>query len=378
MYSYAFLSMLDDFLSQAATNINKENRVLIKVILACNLLGIDTPELAKKFATNEYLANALCISNDQLINIMNSVCLSYPDHLFSSRKINEKEMNIYEMVKDSLVSEWAERYKNFAISSGRCVESYRSFDDDDQFKRTFLSQQYVLGPKILDDFEIDDLNNEILEYAAYERTKDKAHIYGNGKLQRIWKLPEKIKWVDRLLQNKLIISTCDMYFDRETMHDKFYLTSFQANILYPGAVTSIWHRDANIIGLDPKWPVKINFGIPLIDLNKETGATEFKVGSHEISGSINALSLDSYCSTHAEAKRGTLNSWSGNIWHRSTVNSSKNPRVLILICFANSVLREQSQEESYAHFKINEQNYFDIEWFKRLSGGFQGIRHGII
>jgi len=160
----------------------------------------------------------------------------------------------------------------------------------------------------------------------------------------------------------------NIYFDRQTLHDKFYITSFQANILYPDAKASKWHKDNNLLDSSINLTLKYNIGIPLADLTDFNGATEFKESSEDASGP------DKANISKLRVTAGHFAGWSGNIVHRSSSNTSKQPRVLILICFVNSVFRDQCIEENYAEYKLVEENYHNARLFGRLLGVSQGCR----
>ena len=135
-------------------------------------------------------------------------------------------------------------------------------------------------------------------------------------------------------------------FARPTFHDLFYLSSFHANVLRPGAQPSVWHIDSAVPEPIPTWPIRGNVNLIIHDYDEFVGSTHVVPGSH-LSGEIPPKTWMGSDSARAiEAPKGSLVFWDGRIWHRSGANQSDRDRYALLGCFCSSVFRELSMEEN--------------------------------
>lgn len=138
----------------------------------------------------------------------------------------------------------------------------------------------------------------------------------------------------------------DYLFERDTLHDRYYLTSYHANILNPGAEAQILHVDAAVPEPLPHWIVRANSNILLQDYTSENGATEIVPGSHLFNRKPTSEDIKKFPLCSIEAKKGSLVVWHGHLWHRSGENRSKFPRAALLATFCASHFREMCLEEN--------------------------------
>ena len=55
----------------------------------------------------------------------------------------------------------------------------------------------------------------------------------------------------------------EFFFDRETLHQKYMLSSFQSNIIYPGGEEQQLHVDSSLSNPLPPWPIRLNINFLL-------------------------------------------------------------------------------------------------------------------
>jgi len=118
--------------------------------------------------------------------------------------------------------------------------------------------------------------------------------------------------------------------------------------------------------------------IPLDDIELKNGATEFIVDSNKNNLKLSSLEIENSEKFQLILKRGSLASWTGKLWHRSTTNSTAKPRVVLLIMFVASYIREAGAEENYYRGIQSLTKLSNQELFKQLIGYEQGKKKGMI
>ena len=78
------------------------------------------------------------------------------------------------------------------------------------------------------------------------------------------------------------VSALKRIFSRKTSHTLYSISSFQANILYPGAEKQKIHLDTPFPEPLPIWPIKINTINLLDDFTQFNGATMIAPRSHKL------------------------------------------------------------------------------------------------
>lgn len=219
---------------------------------------------------------------------------------------------------------------------------------------------YLVIPDVLDENFCDELNILTRHLAGYERNVlGRGYVYGSGKMQRVYSLISKDPVYQEILGNPIVECVMRHMFYRETFHDKYYLTSFHANLLEPDSENQIWHVDANVPEPLPSWIIRSNSNYITQDYTKDNGATEIIPGSHlwckkpnhqEAEEGVLGAEL-----AYIEAPKGSLAFWHGHLWHRSGRNSSSQTRVALLGAYAASHMREVSMEENpYLNLDLNQ------------------------
>lgn len=245
-------------------------------------------------------------------------------------------------------------------------------------KQQFEQDGFIVLKNIIGLNELAILNEAVEYLAKIELETGQAHLFSDdGKSQRIWNLLSKSKIFCDVIQHPLIIETMDWIFDRDTSHQKFFLSSFQASILYPGAEAIKWHLDTPIPEPHPLWAMKANTIWLLDDFTETNGATEVIPGTHKqlIRPKATDPSLDKQ-SQKVIAKAGDVLVTHGLLWHRGGHNQSKHKRKALFGSFAASYAREIANEENLAVVLDKQVVESASPTLKRMLGLDHGIKPG--
>ena len=241
-------------------------------------------------------------------------------------------------------------------------------------KNKFLRDGYLVINKFFNSKTTYKLSKFLKKIESKQDKEKKGYFYGKeNKFRRVYNLIGQDNFFSKtILDNKYLMALLNSIFDRNTLHDKFFLSSLQSNTLYSGAEKQIWHIDSNMPEPVPKWITRVQLAIALDDFKKNNGSTEIVPFSHKFAkhpkNKIPKFKKKILC------KKGSIIMWHGNLWHRSTENNSKNSRTAILCCFSNSVLRQVSAEDNYLRI-------IDRKKIKKLSDNTKnliGYNHGIL
>ena len=221
-----------------------------------------------------------------------------------------------------------------------------------------------------------EIRNIVHSLAETEKRYGDSYFYEfdkSGKTQRVWNLVNKHKEFRELLETSIIDKFMNYIFDRETRHQKYFLSSFQANILYSGAARQKLHIDTPFPEPLPPWPAKANSIWFLDDFTEANGATEYLPGSHKLSNKP-TKSDDKECDLmKACGPAGSVLITHGNLWHRAGGNNTSESRTALLCSFAASYAREIANEEDHS-IVINKEI---IDSFSPHLNTVLGIGHGI-
>ena len=241
----------------------------------------------------------------------------------------------------------------------------------------YVENGYVILSEFLDQTTVTKIRYVLANLSKLELENNKAHTYGNN-LQRIWNLLNKDLIFHEILLYKQLDLWMNAIFNRDTTHQKYYLSSYQANILHPGARKQILHVDTPIPEPIPPFPIKANCIVAIDQFTDNNGATEIIPKSH-----LNNLKPERNPNSDLENKlikvllpSGSLLITNGNLWHRSSDNNSKNSRHALLISFAASYAREIACEDDTVRFlSPNVKKIIDPKIFE-IIGGNHGIKNG--
>jgi ectoine hydroxylase-related dioxygenase (phytanoyl-CoA dioxygenase family) len=322
---------------------NYDFREIINFLVGIKFLEIDEDAALNLFKSNRYFINAVGIKllpNLQQVNIV--------------KKIKIKNTTIEEIVEDIVFF-----YKEFI------KPNLENGITDQQIK--FLDQNgYLIIENVLNKELCDELYNETLHLAINEKNSAAGgYFYGSGSLQRVYKILTKNKIYEQLITKNICHDVMRHIFHRENFHEKYYLTSFHANLLYPKAESQIWHIDSNVPNPIPAWIIRANSNFIIQDYFKDNGATQIIPFSHKFNRKpeVNEINENDYKPITLEASKGSVIFWLGNLWHRSGSNITNKPRIALLGGYCTSYFREMCMEENYY---INSENELTVELSKNI------------
>jgi ectoine hydroxylase-related dioxygenase (phytanoyl-CoA dioxygenase family) len=167
-------------------------------------------------------------------------------------------------------------------------------------------------------------------------------------------------------------------FDRDTKHQKFFLSSFQSTNVQPGATAQVLHIDTPVPDPLPLWEIKANSIWLLDDFTDSNGSTEVIPGSHKFGRRpVNSNLEDHKGLQKIIAPAGSLIIFSGYLWHRAGQNNSTANRRALLGSFASSAFREISSEEDIVRKSLLNPKFQIKSACWDLIGGNHGIKVGI-
>ena len=246
----------------------------------------------------------------------------------------------------------------------------------EQQKEKFEANGYLVIENFTTDIVATELRKLVIEMASFEEKSGEGYYYPfdkSGFTQRVWNLTNKSKKFRDLLELDELSEIMNYVFRRPTSHQLFHLSSFQANILHPGAERQKLHVDTPFPEPLPPWPAKANSIWLLDDFTNDNGATEVVPGSHKKSTKPTSEDDRSIKYIKVVAPRGSVLFTHGNLWHRAGRNQSSKPRIGLLCSFAASYMKEIASEEDQA-LVISQEVKSNAS--KRLSA-ILGLGHGI-
>lgn len=197
----------------------------------------------------------------------------------------------------------------------------------------------------------------LIELAAKEAELGVACLYENlpskngniinslSRCQRVWNILNKSELFHALPLSSLHRDTMRYIFKRPTEHELYKISSFQANILKPGAPQQKIHIDSPLPDPQPSWQIKANTITLLDDFTQFNGGTMVVPGSHRYLRKPIGTSeeLDQLVSIIAPV--GTTIVTLGGLWHASGSNQSNHSRVVILGSYCASYCIDIAFEE---------------------------------
>jgi len=253
------------------------------------------------------------------------------------------------------------RFKYVALDVAEAMNFYHSFG-------------FIVIEDFLTQDTVSTVKNIIASLHSQEVEKNYAYKYAEN-VDRVWNLVNKHILFSDLITSPLIATLMDAIFDRDTLHQKFFLSSFQATFLRTGAKPQALHIDTPVPNPLPPWEIKANTIWLLDEFTDVNGATEIIPGSHK----YGRRPVDSDLEDHSGLKKiqapaGSLIVASGYLWHRAGANQSQGDRTALLGSFASSAFREISSEEDIVRRSYEAKSFQMSDECWRLSGGLHGIK----
>ena len=247
-----------------------------------------------------------------------------------------------------------------------------------ELQASFNDDGYYVWREAISVERTQNLRELVLEMAAYEREIGEDYQYPfdpTGLTQRVWNLTNKNKKFTALLEIRTLAIMMDFIFKRPTSHQLYHLSSFQANILNPGASKQKLHIDTPFPEPIPPWPAKANSIWCLDDFTPFNGATEVIPGSHKFDHKPTQAHHD-IDATPVTAPKGSIIFTHGNLWHRAGANKTRQPRVALLCSFAASFMKEIASEEDQSLVIGEDVKQGASDQLRAILGVGHGIKEG--
>ena len=249
----------------------------------------------------------------------------------------------------------------------------------DQQKEQFEAEGYLIIENFISYKAVDEIRDLVIEMADHEKGEGESYIYPfdkSGQTQRVWNLTNKNIRFRNLLEIEELSDIMNFIFRRPTNHQLFHLSSFQANILHPGAERQKLHVDTPFPEPLPPWPAKANSIWLLDDFTEQNGATEVVPRSH-VNKSKPTKEDDEFIECKkVTAPRGSVLFTHGNLWHRAGANLSSKPRIGLLGSFAASYMKEIASEEDQSLVISQEVKANASQRLSAILGLGHGIKEG--
>ena len=246
-------------------------------------------------------------------------------------------------------------------------------------KNFFNDNGYVVIPDVMTSSECDDYRKTVINIAKDEKLNNNAYFYGfNNKFQRIYNLVNKSQKLGELLTLPIVNNIMNDLFDRDTLHDKYTLSSWHANIVPSKGEEQKFHIDSAVPAPLPPWIIRANINFVVEEYNENNGATMCLPGSHKFLRKPSAMDEKKYQNKLIKmtAPKGSIVIWTGHLWHKSGKNNTNNKRVALLACFAASHLIEMALEENHQLIIDSENLNYLSDDLKRLLLFSHGFKQG--
>ncbi len=368
---------------------NQSEEEVEKLFALMGLLAVGEHYLSEldKYFTNDYFKNALGINQYQRFNLDDWVkspqfnqLSSAVSHVltslnnnksfkhtfdFEDGRLDKHLLPIFDFVNSFLHSNHIERCAN--------TGGFKTIDFNQELRQKFEQDGYLIIENFLSVHEVDEFKKITEIIAENELKQNEAYLYGHGnRLQRVFNILNKHEKFRDLLSCNTVVQILENIFARDTLHQKYYLSSFQANILNPGSEAQQLHVDYSLPDPLPSWLMRINVNFLLDDFTEDNGATMVASGSHKLlrkptsdDKNVDLIKLI--------APRGSLIIWTGHMWHKSGANNSDKSRTALLACFAASYMREIAVEENYLEVMSKDA----LESSSQVLQNMLGVNHGI-
>lgn len=206
---------------------------------------------------------------------------------------------------------------------------------------------WCVVPGVLSSSELARVNQAIDDAIEESRRRGVAtytdFMDPNDRNVRLYTLPEYDPIFVELLRNPQALDLV-----RALIGDHFIVSSFTANIAFPGSGSMNWHSD-QALAVPPPWndPWAINIIWCIDDVHEGNGATRYVPGSQHYR-SFEDVPADLLAASNAfEASAGSIIAMDGRLWHTSGCNVSRNERRALLFgYYSKDFVRPQTNHEA--------------------------------
>ncbi len=195
-----------------------------------------------------------------------------------------------------------------------------------------------------------EMRSAVTLIADRELKNKEAYTYGVKQTnQRVYNLLSKDKCFRDFLECSFLEILLEKIFSRDTLHEKYGLSSIAAHIIPNGGEAMLMHIDNAVPEPLPPWRIRFILIICLTDMNVENGAPGVVPCSHlllkkpspeEAKAAVNNEKI-------LIAPAGSLLMWDGGLWHRSRTNTTQNNRIGVIVSYAASFFKEICGEEEH-------------------------------
>jgi len=234
----------------------------------------------------------------------------------------------------------------------------RLFSEFNNGAKAFLDENgFVVLENYISSTVLRAMRSTLLELAKKEVDAGVACLYENlpntignrinssSKCQRIWNILNKSKLFHQIPLSALHFDAMNYIFSRPTQHELYKISSFQANILRPGALQQKIHIDTPFPDPQPHWQVKANTITLLDEFTRTNGATMVVPGSHKYFRKPTGVNEDLEKLVSILAPIGSTIITLGGLWHASGTNSSNQSRIVVLGSYCASYCIDITFEE---------------------------------
>ena len=242
---------------------------VFKAYVGTLLVAGDFEEGRKRFSTNRYFLDDISLELFPKEHDLNAVREKLSEALMvdiehaSYQELDEKIIQLFAVDSFDLSSNNTNQFTEHFTVKDLSKEQCEFFDDNG----------YLIVNNAISAELCKILANEIAKLAKTEANNGEAYFYGSGRAQRIYHLINKSPIFQSVILHPVIAGLNEHAFSRETLHDKYFLSSFHANILGAGAEAQVIHVDAAVPDPLPPWIIRTNVNFILQDYTKENGAT---------------------------------------------------------------------------------------------------------
>ena len=338
-------------------------------LIGFQYLGVEIDQGSSEFRTNRFFLDS-----------MNLPILPSKEQLYEATRlfVSTPHFGHQSEAADKILGDYIRKLEStLAHRNSSSSAPYSNRDPSDDELDYLQNNGYLIIEDVIPEALCNDLESRLDRLVHMEqRSRRGGYLYGSGRMQRIYQLISKDEAFHDLLLHPLMAKVLGCLFNRETYHEKYFLSSFHGNILKPNAEAQIWHVDANVPNPLPPWIIRANASFVIADHTETNGATEVVPGSHKFlrKPSKDEAEGHQYPTKKLIAPKGSIIFWHGHLWHRSGANTTNQNRPAVLATYAASFFREVCLEEN-PYLYLSENASVNLpKPIKRLLGWTHGAK----